>query len=134
MWKKLIMSCVCLVMFSSTIQSQDMQYSREPLKGALITGTCLLAMPVVISLLASSMAGYGYESVIPVVGPLILMGKEEPSTPGGLVYTGLSIAEAIGTALIIRGIIGKKKPMPLSVSPHIYRKGFGCRLSFNLSE
>jgi hypothetical protein len=132
--RKTLITCVFIILQSNSIQSQvqDQSFIRQPQKGSIITGACLIAVPTLIAIIGSSREGYGYERIIPVSGPLIYAGLEQASTPEIFGHIGLSLAETIGMVLVIRGFIGKK--IPVSVSPQFLRNGFGCRVSFAITR
>ena len=108
---------------------------RTPEKGTVISGSCLLGTSWLISsasgilTAASSSAATGaYWFVVPVIGPLVGWGQLGGPWASGyvLVPLGISVAQALGVFLIIKG---EWFPRPVVVTPGYGGNGAGINIS-----
>jgi hypothetical protein len=120
-------------------------------KGKIITGAALFGVSYGISVFAaasiqsdgnssdSRQAGYFY---IPVLGPIIADIAEpatgDAATPVALLCVGWSIAQGMGLALLITGLVGtparpEVSSLPISIEPLVMKNkaGLTVRLRFN---
>jgi hypothetical protein len=138
---------------ASLTQTPVMSSSRERVKGKgkIITGAALFGVSYGISLfVAANMSSDGSTSdsrnstyfYIPVVGPAIagfsLNSSSSDATPVALLFLGWSVAEGMGLALLITGLVGTPaKPdvsaLPISLEPLVMkdRAGITLRIRFN---
>lgn len=104
-------------------------------KSNIIAGSCMLGSIYIIDIYAVTTEGVNGKILIPITGPFQTEGMEgdNPSSPGFYVCLGLASAEAIGIALITKGIIGKKiKNNKVTLCPVIYKNIYGLKMNLNI--
>jgi hypothetical protein len=114
--------------------SLQLPTERKPEKGTIIAGSCLLGTTWAISLLAAiataseSKSSDAYLAIIPVAGPIVLMYSEggPNGSPLGIVPWGMTIAEALGVFLIVKGVIGSKQ---IVINPTMDNNRNGIKLT-----
>jgi hypothetical protein len=115
--KSIVLALLFLSVCFGDSLSLQLPTERKPEKGTIITGSCLLGTTWAIAALAAiataseSKSSDAYLAIIPVAGPIILMYSEggPHGSPLGIVPWGMTIAEALGVVLIVKGAIGSKQ-------------------------
>ncbi len=131
MLKKVVLLLI-LVFLARVSSLKADEIGRQPKKGTIIAGSCLLGTSYLIFTFAG-LSVPGAESIaIPFVGPFVQIAKEQPPSPGVFLYSSMALTEMLGLALIIRGIIGEKPKQSLKVLPFLSPKGGGCWVTFSL--